>query len=316
VIAVFDEAGWHAERPAPYGDVTYADAAFFLVEVSAPADVQLIASGVEWTASAVERIQTRTFAVGPAREFYVTATRDLEVLTEKVGEVTIHSHAPAGLRDASQEALSAAVAAIQIFGELYGAYPYTELDLVASPLRAGGMEFPGLVLIGNAEYSRPRRPSEEPVDFFELVVAHEVGHQWFYNLVGSDQLQEPWLDESVTQLATWRYFETRYGSSGDIGFASWVQGRLAVLPIPTPAIGLPVAAYSESVYGAAVYALGPQFLRQLEQQIGRPLFDDALRAYATAFRWELATTTDLRSHLERLCACDLTLPFAQWVYAN
>ncbi|UCF09388.1 MAG: M1 family metallopeptidase [Candidatus Bipolaricaulota bacterium] len=315
-LAVHDAQGWHADRPPAYGDVTHADAAFFVVEVVAPAGIRLIASGVETAQEIGAEIQTRSFAVGPAREFYVTATADLEVMTEVVGEVTINSFAPSSLSGSAAQALTTAVAAVQIYSSLYGPYPYRELDIVASPIRAGGMEFPGLVLIGLAEYGKPPDPSEEPVDFFELAVAHEVGHQWFYNVVGNDQLGEPWLDESLTQFATWRYFEARYGDVGDLGFASWTSGRLIVLPTPAPAIGMPVSSYSQSTYGATIYALGPRFLKQLEQLLGREALDDALRAYATDYRWGLGTTAAIRGSLETACQCDLTLPFAQWVYAN
>ncbi|MCK7481703.1 MAG: hypothetical protein M0C28_34445 [Candidatus Moduliflexus flocculans] len=38
--------------------------------------------------------------------------------------------------------------------------------------------------------------------YMESTVAHEVGHQWFYHLVGNDQLDDPWLDESLTQFVT------------------------------------------------------------------------------------------------------------------
>jgi aminopeptidase N len=271
---------------------------------------------VELTAEIGASTQTRSFAVGPAREFYVTAASGLDQLTEVVGSVTVNSYAPASQLASSQEALSAAVAAVQIYGALYGAYPYTELDVVASPMRAGGMEFPGLVLVGLAEYGRPVRPSEEPVDFFELIVAHEVGHQWFYNLVGSDQLREPWLDESLTQFATWRYFESRYGADGALGFASWLAGRLLALPTPVPPIGMPVSAYSESVYGATIYALGPKFLQAVEGRLGRETLDGALHDYVSDLRWALSSTADIRGHFESRCGCDLTTLFAQWVYAN
>ena len=52
----------------------------------------------------------------------------------------------------------------------------------------------------------------------EGTVAHEVGHQWFYNLVGDDQLDDPWLDESFAQFATLQYFTDEYGASGADGF--------------------------------------------------------------------------------------------------
>ena len=54
---------------------------------------------------------------------------------------------------------------------------------------------------------------------------HEVVHQWFYNLVGNDQVNEPWLDESLAQYATWQYYIDRFRSGFGLGFESSLQCR-------------------------------------------------------------------------------------------
>ena len=56
-------------------------------------------------------------------------------------------------------------------------------------------------------------------------MAHEVGHQWFYNLVGNDVQQQPWLDESLTQFVTWQYFYDRYGDLAAQSFRDAIQSR-------------------------------------------------------------------------------------------
>ena len=316
IAAVYDEQHWRIEPPPAYGDVTYADIAFFLVRITAPSELTIVASGVEIERSEGGLTQSRTYAAGPAREFYVTVDANLDVVTESVGEVTVNSYAPPELGASAAIALGIAAEALRVYEDLYGAYPYTELDVVASPIRAGGMEFPGVVLVGEAEYGRAVRPSEEPADFFELAVAHEIGHQWFYNLVGSDQISEPWLDEAVTQYATWRYFDARYGAAGAASFANWVNGRMLGLPTPPPAIGWPVSAYSAATYGPVIYARGPQFLKLLELDVGRETFDAFLRTYVDEFRWQLVTTETFRDLLASVCSCDLALLFAEWVYGN
>lgn len=315
-VAVFEDDTWRIETPAEYGDVTYADAAFFLVEVDAPEDLMLVTSGVEIDRTDGEAGRVTTFAAGPVREFYLAAAADLDVVSMRVGETTVRSFAPAALAAAAEQGLASASAALQAYSALYGPYPYTELDLAAVPILAGGMEFPGAVIVGESEYVQSFRPQNEPVDFFELAVAHEVAHQWFYNLVGSDQLGEPWLDESLTQYATWRYFEAVYGEPGDTGFATWVSQRMRALPTPPPPIGQPTSAYSATVYGATVYARGPLFLKALEAELGRDVLDEALRDYVAANRFALADTEIFRDFLEARCGYSLARLFAEWVYAN
>ncbi len=87
----------------------------------------------------------------------------------------------------------------------------------------------------------------------ESTVAHEVGHQWFYNGVGNDQHTEPWLDEAVDQYVTGLYFLDQYGPSGQQSYRdSWVSRweRIKRAPIP---IGHPASSYQGKEYGAIVY---------------------------------------------------------------
>ena len=76
-------------------------------------------------------------------------------------------------------------------------------------------------------------------DILESTTAHEVVHQWFYNLVGNDQLDEPWLDESMTGYQTYRYYVDRYGQSAGDGYfanfaARWESVDRAEIPIGRP----------------------------------------------------------------------------------
>jgi len=78
---------------------------------------------------------------------------------------------------------------------------------------------------------------------FEPVTAHEVAHQWFCNLVGNDQIDEPWLDEVLAQYATWLYFVDACGEQNARGFrASWEDRWQRVGGAAVP-IGLPAYAY-------------------------------------------------------------------------
>ena len=61
--------------------------------------------------------------------------------------------------------------------------------------------------------------------FYESATAHEVAHQWWYSLVGNDQIDEPWLDEALTQFTTALYFREMYGQPGLSGYVESLQGR-------------------------------------------------------------------------------------------
>ncbi|MCA9867073.1 MAG: hypothetical protein KIS95_13555 [Anaerolineae bacterium] len=313
MLAVYDDEGWNTAAPDIQGDLTYSDTAFYLVRVTAPSDVVLVGAGsiIEETRAGT---QTVTFAAGPARDFYLAAG-DFTVVSETVGETTINSYAPPRWVEGATQALDVAAAALADYSERLAPYPYTELDIVTTPTSALGIEYPGLI-VGALRMYDVDADTAGGVPFsaiLESTTAHEVAHQWFYNLVGNDQLDEPWLDEAVGSYSTYRYFVDRYGQDvGDNFFKTFVGRWERVARDPMP-VGLPVASYTGDEYGAIVYGRGPIFVRELEDTMGRDVFDDFLRDYIRQFRWEEGTTADFRALAETHCGCDLSALFAAWV---
>ncbi len=314
MLSVYDATGWNTAEPDIQGDLTYSDASFFLVRVTAPADVVLVGAGTEIDRADSGDTQTVTYAVGPARDFYLAAG-DFDVVSGAAGGTTINSYAPADLADGAVLARDVAAAALDISSARLGPYPYTELDIVTTPTSALGIEYPGLI-VGTLRMYNPEATTQSGVPMsaiLESTTAHEVGHQWFYNLVGNDQLDQPWVDEAVVSYATYRYYVDRYGQEAgdnyfDSFFGRWRRVDEADIPI-----GQPVSAYEGDEYSAIVYGRGPIFLRELEEEMGRETFDAFLRDYVAQFRWGLADTAAFRSLAEQHCGCDLSQLFAAWV---
>jgi aminopeptidase N len=150
--------------------------------------------------------------------------------------------------------------------------------------------------------------------YMESTVAHEVGHQWFYALVGDDQLDDPWLDESLTQFITLQYYEDEYGQQGGDGFRQSLEGRWERVGNADIPIGLPVADYDGPEYGAIVYGRGPLFFDALRTEMGTEKFDAFLKDYTESLSWGIATPEFLQSLAEQHCACELDALFDEWVY--
>lgn len=315
MICVYDDEGWNSEIPPQDGDVTYGETSFYIVKISAPKDLTLVASGSEIRRDGSGQTQTLYVANGPARDFYLVASRDFQEVSETFGEVTIRSYAPAGLQDGAEMALDVAAKAIDIFSRRYAPYPYTEFDIVSTPTLALGIEYPGMVAITSRIYdvSGDYRGSPTSV-YMESTVAHEVGHQWFYALVGDDQLDDPWLDESLTQFITLQYYEDEYGSQAADSFRESLEGRWARVGNADIPIGLPVASYNGAEYGAIVYGRGPLFFEALQAEMGTEKFDAFLHDYTERLSWDIATPEFLQSLAEEHCACNLDALFEEWVY--
>lgn len=315
MICVYNDEGWNAEIPPQSGDVTFADASFFLVKVTAPKSVTLVTSGQTIRSDEAGQLQTLSVASGPARDFYVAASPNYEEVSQTFGETTIHSYAPKDLKEGAQFALDVAARAIAAFSTRYAPFPYTEFDIVSTPTLALGIEYPGMIAITARIYEVSQEYRGTPASaYMESTVAHETGHQWFYNLVGDDQLDDPWLDESLTQFATLQYYTDEYGPNGAEGFRNSLENRWESVGRAKTPIGLPVAKYTDQQYSAIVYGRGPLFFVALREKMGTEVFDAFLMDYTQTLSWGIATPEILQSLAEKHCACDLREIFKQWVY--
>jgi len=307
MICVYDDEGWNAELPPQDGDITFADAAFYLVKIHAPKRLTLVTTGRNLSLHEEKQAQVLTVASGPARDFYLVASPYFEKVSRTFGEVTINSYAPKQSRQGAQVAVEVASKAIRDYGRRYAPYPYTELDFVSTPNLALGIEYPGMIALTTRIYSANN-------DYMEATVAHEVGHQWFYNLVGDDQLDDPWLDESLAQFATLQYYADEYGTGGENGFRSSLESRWQRVNNQKIPIGLPVASYHGGEYGAIVYGRGPLFFVALRTKMGTDAFNAFLKDYTTSLSWKIATPKLLQATAEKHCGCDLQGIFDEWVY--
>lgn len=315
-VAVYDSDGWHIDLPSPQGDVTFADTSFYLVQVVAPEELVLAASGVEVSGDTANGRQRRFYAAGPMRDFYTAGSTRYETQSQTVDGITITSYALPEIAEGSAFVLDVAGKAIHAYNQRFGPFPFKELDIVSTPTLALGIEYPGIVAENMSFYDLDQQTSDGR--FYRTIVegttAHEIGHQWFYSLVGNDQLNEPWVDESLTQYATWRYFYDTYGTQGAANFEQslklrWLRTNNAHVPL-----GMPVSAYHDAEYGSIIYGRGPLFVQAVADEIGQDVLDAALKDYVAQYRWGISSTEALKAVLEAHCQCDLTPLFTEWVY--
>ncbi len=310
MIPAYDrDQGWYTDVPPNYGDVTYNDIAYYLVRVSLPSNQIVQASGVEIDRMEEDGRQILTFAAGPMRDFYLVSSARYQIIEARSDETIFRAFSPAEQSEANKLALQYAMDAVGVFNHYYGVYPYTELDIAATPTLAGGVEYPGIIVIALSLYDPEQR-------FFEFATAHEAGHQWFYNVVGNDQIHHPWLDESLTQYNTLLYFKEIYGEAGYELARSSQQRRWDYIGDADIPLDLPVAAYDESEYSGIIYGRGGIFFDELRKQIGDEAFERFQKSYYRTYQWGIATTEGLKETAEEACRCDLTEMFDSWVYPS
>jgi hypothetical protein len=308
-VVVYD-TDWRLETPSSQGDVIYNDVSLYDVTLIAPTGMKVASTGP--TVDSRDLLDGRTawhLAGGPMRDFNIIASKDYESEARQVDGIEVVSHFLPEDKSGGQLALKYAADALQIYQDAFGPYPYRELDVVATATEAGGIEYPGLVVVARSLYD-----AEDPTGFFQAATAHEVAHQWWYNVVGNDQINDPWLDEAISQYATQLYYGKVYGPSGADGFQQSLDGRWARVDREDKPIGLPVEAYTGREYGAIVYGRGPLFLIALRDRIGEEKMKELLRRHYEETRWGIATPDRFQALAEEVSGQDLDDLFLEWVY--
>ena len=179
----------------------------------------------------------------------------------------------------SKEAVDIAKSSLQIFSKLFGDYPYDRYSVVASDFFIGGMEYPMLVMIDKDLYNNENK------FLLEYVIAHETAHQWWYSVIGNNELEEPWLDEALTEYSTILYFEDKYGKeTGDKLIKTMeVQTR----NYQSEDIFKATTDYKDSAdYSLSVYTKGAVIFNEIRNQVGDKVFFDTLKEYYNTYKFK------------------------------
>ncbi|MGQ9517333.1 MAG: M1 family metallopeptidase [Anaerolineae bacterium] len=303
---------WDTDLPAPYGDVLFAESALFRLKFTLPRSMTLASTGTRVEQFVYDNSQEITYVSGPARDVMVALSPLYQVESQEVEDIAIRSYFLPEDRTAGGLAAHLAADGLRVFQQWFGPYPYRELDVVETPLLAAGMEYPGIISLGRHMYQA------EQSRRLPWVVLHEVAHQWWFGLVGNDQLREPWLDEALANYSAWLYFEHTAGEEAPALFrevferpAQRLRDEGRDLPID-----LPVAEYPRDAYGPAVYAKGALFLHALRQEMGDEAFFSFLRDYAARFRYRTATSQDFLALAQAHAQHPLDALLAKWEFVK
>jgi hypothetical protein len=210
-------------------------------------------------------------------------------------------------REAHRERQIAAIkGTLASMGLRFGAYPWPTLTVVDVPRgadEAGGMEYSTFVTTAGLSIWNGRGPLSF-LKIGEITTVHEIVHNTFYGLVGSNEFEESWLDEGLTTWATdviMADLERLRPSRSP--FASIFGGQdprfgFNALPDQDPLKAEAWRFATSESYFVSSYAKTASFLDHLRATVGPDRFDRALRAYATRWRFRHPSGDDLRSVLE------------------
>lgn len=316
IVCVYDDGQWHLDPYYAIGDPFYSNIANYKVEITAPKDYIIAATGE--IAEEIRREGSNkiwNINAEAVRDFAWVASNKFKVSEKKVGSTRVYSYyyTPEG----GEEALDYAASSLEIFNKLFGKYPYPQLSVVQADFFIGGMEYPNLVMIDGSLYS------EENRDWLELITVHEVAHQWWYGLVGNNQIEKPWLDEALTEYSTVLYYGQRYGPEEEQEKYEEIiaKGKYQILGILAAdfdideTIDRPVYEFDNWViYDLLVYGKGAMMFHELRQEMGDKMFFDTLREYFKSNRFKNAKPEDLMAACLKVTGKSWDEFFNIWLY--
>lgn len=267
-----------------------------------------------------------TFATTPRMSTYLLAwvTGDLHkktALTKRGVEVNIWA-TPAQRPESLDFALDIATRTIDFFEEYFDTpYPLPKSDHVALPdFSAGAMENWGLVTYREiALLADPATVSVSSKHYIATVIAHELSHQWFGNLVTMKWWNSLWLNESFATLMEYIAVDALH-PEWNIWLDFATNESIVALRRDSLAGVQPVQVdvnhpdeISTLFDGAIVYAKGARLLRMLQQYVGHTAFQIGLKAYFAAHKYSNTEGSDLWQALSAASGKDIASFMETWI---
>ncbi len=291
-LAKLEPDGTWASFPFHHLAEFHADFGSFDVTVDAPAAYTIGASG-STVSSAIEgdrRVQRHVLR--DAHDFAWTAWDRFVVREAKLalegGGVDVKVLAPPGYEAAVDRQLLAVEHALRDKNARFGAYPYPVLTVVHPPAgadEAGGMEYPTLITTGGPWW--PNHGSHE----IEAVTIHELGHQWFYGLVATHEVEWPAGDEGFNSFADDLALGTLFGAGSAMSLGPLrvdmvaLTRRGAMAPFDEPIFQPAWRFATGRSYGARVYAGTAAALHTLRNVYGPERLDTAIGVWTRKHRF-------------------------------
>ncbi|NLN73841.1 MAG: hypothetical protein GX140_06315 [Bacteroidales bacterium] len=342
--AVYDRHGWHTMNYIDYGEF-YSEFGSFDVEITLPENYFVAATGVLQTEEEKLRIEKRVIETLDDNfehkmessdnyktiRFYQDSIHDFAWFadprflirkdyvklptTEDYVETWIY-YRPENTpfwKNANEYLNSA----IWFFSSEIGHYPYSQCTAVDGSFDiGGGMEYPMITLIGNSDSKSS----------LERVIVHELGHNWFYGILGFNEREEPWLDEGLTSFYENKYFQWKYSSLkfnhqnlnlklSDISkiFSPYSQEythHLATQYFTSRNMEQAMSLHSEEMhlinYFYLNYVKPLAVFTMLEENIGKSNFQLIMHDFYNDWAFKHPQTSDFKRHLEDEANKDLS----------
>ncbi len=348
--AVYDRYGWH-EMPYLNMGEFFSEFGSFDVYITTPKNYRVAATGIlhneeekMWLDSlatmdpmtadrdtilpSAEETKTLHFSEERVHDFGWFADKSYHVQKNQVtlpdgNEVTTWAFYSDKSKESWKNATSYVNDALYYYSKWNGTYPYKNCTAVEGPLTAGGgMEYPTITVIGAYRDTLQ----------LEEVIMHEVGHNWFYGMLGSNERRYPYLDEGINSANEQRYMEVKYP---DYRLSRFFKKPLLSRFLELDKVyyrqlkeymylfnekrnydqplNLHSSDYTNHNYGALVYSKSANMFNHLRQYLGDDIYDSIFHTYYNEHALQHVYPEDLENAFKEVSDKNLDWFFNDWL---
>lgn len=331
ILSMYDASGWSKYPFYPFHRPFFSEASNYRVRLTVPSNETVIHTGdlvKEENAGTTKMLEMTTPL--PVREFTIAMSPDYQHVEGQLGTTTVKSYYLPGREARGREALENAIGIMKFYGEKFGGYPYKNYSIAPVYLGYGGEQMSNLIFIDTRVYDLPKFLPR----YFDFLIAHETGHQWFYNILGIDSFKEIWMEEGFNSYFLLEYLEHKYGPNADVvefsRLPKWLQmffpqlsfrttGGVRYKMMARQGLDHPIidklSGYTEpsSIFSLA-YGKGSIVVGMLKELIGQDAF---ARVYARIFKeyaYRNVSLADFKRIAQEESGKDLTGFFDSWLH--
>ena len=305
IAAEYDDKGWHLDAYYSMGDPFYSTVSDYKVNITVPKDYIVAATGESDQGKIKDNLKTYSFSEKNVRDFAFTTSDKFKVKEEKVDGINIKCYG-LGTDDELSDEMDYVKNSIETFNKFFGKYPYKTYSVAESSFLTG-MEYPGIVFISN-------NPSFKKNGFYESIVVHETAHQWWYGVIGDDEVNEAWLDESFACYSENIYNESVKSSRGDFLKLKDYYNTYAKTNPDKKVMLKPVQEFEDDMeYSILVYYKGAVMLDDFREKVGDEEFFKIIQTYYNKYKYKVTKTTDFIEVANEVTGKNWNSYFNKWL---
>lgn len=308
-IAVFDKYGWHTDTYYPVGDPYFTDIANYNVTITTPSEYSVVSTDLE-VSTISDNINTTVINTKLVRDFSFAIIKDFKVHTFLTKEdVAVNFYTYSDLDNTKEKKIDQLLIttekSIDKLNQLLGTYPYHSLDFIETDtffkegvIGSQIVFFDSDALFGNNN---------------SYLITNAISHQWFYGIIGNNQIRDAWLDEGFS------LFFTDYIMLDKNDFDSKLKEEYYLLQknillYKNKLLSVDLSVYDDKENYYAIQCIKSKLMiYSLFNKLGEQQFLDFVKLYQTNFSFSIVYKEDFISTAEQIYGDSLAEFFDSWM---